>query len=514
MNAYQGFSKQNYTMLDNLKLGYGGTKEEMERLLNDAEKIKAAQGDLADYSIDSYADIIDAIHVVQTEMDITGTTAREAAETVSGSLGMLRAAWANLVTGLGDPGADMDRLIQNFADSLVIAAQNLIPVIARVVWGMVDAVFRTLPDAIIELVIPAVLGVAVAFSAMSVAAGGGILAVIKLIVLLIGFIYSYAASIARSTGVAKTGFGVIAGAVNVVIQFVVNLGKLLAGFLVTAFVAAKTGGTNAIRFLVNMVNGMGAAVKAVAENIGTFFENGFHRARAAAYSFVSVVAGKLLDLANLINRVLSVFDVQIDTSGLSSIVSSTAQRAAAENSSIRSYQDVKSAFQEAASLYGYDNVKDAVSGAVTWSAFEKGWDDRAFQAGAAWGDAALDKLKGTGGEAALSGGGTAAATGADLGETLAGGTDKAVAGIGDAVNGIASDTADLRDAVGASSEELKLLREIAEKQAVNRFTTAEIKVEMTNHNSISSDQDLDGIVRYLEESVEEALVTAAEGVHV
>lgn len=94
-NAYQGFAKQNYTMLDNLKLGYGGTKEEMSRLLEEASKISGIK-----YDISSYADIIDAIHVVQEEMDITGTTAKEASTTIEGSVNMTKSAWSNLVTGI------------------------------------------------------------------------------------------------------------------------------------------------------------------------------------------------------------------------------------------------------------------------------------------------------------------------------------------------------------------------------------------------------------------------------
>ena len=103
-NAYQGFAKQNYTMLDNLKLGYGGTKTEMERLLQDAEAIKAANGEMASYSIDSFSDVVEAIHVVQTEMGITGTTAREAAATIEGSVNTAKAAWAN-VKGLAEEAA-------------------------------------------------------------------------------------------------------------------------------------------------------------------------------------------------------------------------------------------------------------------------------------------------------------------------------------------------------------------------------------------------------------------------
>lgn len=136
-NAYQGFAKQNYTMLDNLKLGYGGTKTEMERLLSDAEAIKAAHGEMASYSIDSYADIVDAIHVVQDEMGITGTTAQEASETISGSISTAKAAVDNLITGLADSDADLAGLMSDAADSALTVAQNVIPAIANVITAPV-----------------------------------------------------------------------------------------------------------------------------------------------------------------------------------------------------------------------------------------------------------------------------------------------------------------------------------------------------------------------------------------
>ena len=118
-NAYQGFAKQNYTMLDNLKLGYGGTKEEMQRLIDDANALKEEQGELGDLSIDSYADIVEAIHLVQDEMGITGTTALEASTTISGSVSSMKAAWSNLVTGLADDNADISSLVDNLLDTLL-----------------------------------------------------------------------------------------------------------------------------------------------------------------------------------------------------------------------------------------------------------------------------------------------------------------------------------------------------------------------------------------------------------
>ena len=130
-NAYQGFAKQNYTMLDNLKLGYGGTKEEMQRLLDDANALNAAQGNYTSYTIDSYADIVDAIHTVQTEMGITGTTQLEASTTIQGSIASMKAAYDNFITGLGDENADMAELITNLLGSTVTVAENLLPVVER-----------------------------------------------------------------------------------------------------------------------------------------------------------------------------------------------------------------------------------------------------------------------------------------------------------------------------------------------------------------------------------------------
>ena len=109
-NAYQGFAKQNYDMLDNLKLGYGGTKSEMERLLADAEAISGIH-----YDLESYADVVDAIHVIQTSMDITGTTAKEAEHTISGSINALQAAGKNLLVGFGNADADMEQLCGNLS---------------------------------------------------------------------------------------------------------------------------------------------------------------------------------------------------------------------------------------------------------------------------------------------------------------------------------------------------------------------------------------------------------------
>lgn len=159
-NAYNGFSKQNYTMLDNLKLGYGGTKTEMERLIDDANKLNAAQGKSTNYTIDSYADIVSAIHDVQNEMGITGTTAKEAASTIQGSVSAAKSAWANLVTGVADDNADFGQLISNFVDSATTAASNIIPRVevalngaAKLIESLVPPIMAELPG-LIETVLP------------------------------------------------------------------------------------------------------------------------------------------------------------------------------------------------------------------------------------------------------------------------------------------------------------------------------------------------------------------------
>lgn len=147
-NAYQGFAKQNYTMLDNLKLGYGGTKEEMQRLIDDANALNAAQGNYTNYTIDSYADIVDAIHTVQTEMGITGTTQLEAATTIQGSISSMKAAYENFVTGLGDENADIAELATNLIDSAVTVAENILPVIERVLENIGTIVQEKGPEMI------------------------------------------------------------------------------------------------------------------------------------------------------------------------------------------------------------------------------------------------------------------------------------------------------------------------------------------------------------------------------
>ena len=136
-NAYQGFAKQNYTMLDNLKLGYGGTKSEMERLLADAQKISGVK-----YDISNLNDVYQAIHVIQGELGITGTTAKEASTTIQGSISSMQSAWQNMLTGLANGNADISGLLENLADSVLTVADNIMPVVEQVA----NSIMEILPE--------------------------------------------------------------------------------------------------------------------------------------------------------------------------------------------------------------------------------------------------------------------------------------------------------------------------------------------------------------------------------
>lgn len=145
-NAYQGFAKQNYTMLDNLKIGFGGTKTEMERLLQEAGKISGIK-----YDISNFSDIIEAIHVIQEQMGITGTTAKEAATTIEGSLNMTKSAWTNLLTGMADDNANFDTLIDNLVNSASAFGDNILPRIEIAIKGIGQLVEKLLPPIVARL---------------------------------------------------------------------------------------------------------------------------------------------------------------------------------------------------------------------------------------------------------------------------------------------------------------------------------------------------------------------------
>lgn len=174
-NAYQGFAKQNYTMLDNLKLGYGGTQQEMYRLMQDAAKLDKTFAKNAVFSLDTkgsltakYSDIVDAIHIVQTEMGITGTTALEASSTISGSIASMKSAWKNLLTGLGNEDADLSGLIDNLVDSASTVADNVMPRVEIILGGIADAMAKIIPiicerlPGLLETILPPLIEGAVA----------------------------------------------------------------------------------------------------------------------------------------------------------------------------------------------------------------------------------------------------------------------------------------------------------------------------------------------------------------
>lgn len=144
-NAFQGFAKQNYTMLDNLKLGYGGTKQEMERLIADANEYAAATGRASDLSIDSFADIVQAIQLIQEKQGIAGTTAKEAATTIEGSINMTKAAWVNLLTELGKQDGDIPARMQELMESVTNVVSNVEPVFERAAEGIAQAAPTLIP---------------------------------------------------------------------------------------------------------------------------------------------------------------------------------------------------------------------------------------------------------------------------------------------------------------------------------------------------------------------------------
>jgi len=195
-NAYRGFSRGNFTMLDNLALGYAGTREGMQQLLNDAQAISGVE-----YDIDSYSDIVEAIHAVQEEMGIAGTTANEASETISGSLGAVQASWQNLITNVANPDADLNSMIDTLISNVEVAAGNLVPIISNALMGISQVIVQLAPIIAAELptlisnIVPPLLSAA---GTILEALGSGIIAALPtlapiaadLIVQLVDFIIS------------------------------------------------------------------------------------------------------------------------------------------------------------------------------------------------------------------------------------------------------------------------------------------------------------------------------------
>ncbi len=282
--------------------------------------------------------------------------------------------------------------------------------------------------------------------------------IIVLIIALIAVIYAVCSAIAKMTGVANSGFGVITGGINVVIQFFKNLGLSVA----------------------DIALGIGNAIAALASNMGTAFYNTICNVQSWFYNLLSTALSVIESICAALNKLPF---VSFDYSNISSAADDYASKAAQAAGNKQEYKSVGDAFSEGMSVF---------------DTFQVGWASDAFKAGTSWGDGLTDKVSGM-----FSG--TAAE---ETGYAMSGDS-----GIGDNIGDIAEDTSKISKSVDISNENLKYLRDIAETEAVNRFTTAEIKVDMTNHNTVSSGMDIDGIVRQLSYGVTEAMTAAAEGVH-
>lgn len=282
--------------------------------------------------------------------------------------------------------------------------------------------------------------------------------IIVLIIALIAVIYAVCSAIAKMTGVANSGFGVITGVINVVIQFFKNLGLTVA----------------------DIALGIGNAIAALASNMGTAFYNTICNVQSWFYNLLSTALSVIESICAALNKLPF---VSFDYSNISSAADDYASKAAQAAGNKQEYKSVGDAFSEGMSVF---------------DTFQDGWASDAFKAGTSWGDGLTDKVSGM-----FSG--TAAE---ETGYAMSGDS-----GIGDNIGDIAEDTSKISKSVDISNENLKYLRDIAETEAVNRFTTAEIKVDMTNNNTVSSGMDIDGIVRQLSYGVTEAMTAAAEGVH-
>ncbi len=330
-HAYQGFAKQNYTMLDNLKLGYGGTKDEMSRLLRDAEKLEGYyEGSL---DIENFADVVDAIHIIQEEMGITGTTAKEASTTIEGSVASMKASWSNLKVGIADDSQDIDGLIDNFVESVSTAGENIIPRIEKILAGIGTLVTKLAPiiaqelPKLIETILPPLVeagaqllggitqGLVAALPALAESAkvlagvlieslldaiqmllsqgAGGIVAVFAPLTIAVGkgisFLSKFGGAFSTVSGLVKGGCTTIPGLLSKVGSAVKGLFAILAAnpiAIVIAAVAALVAGLitlwntnedfrNAVKGIWDAITGFfqaaGEKIKAAWESIGEFF---------------------------------------------------------------------------------------------------------------------------------------------------------------------------------------------------------------------------------------------------
>lgn len=293
--------------------------------------------------------------------------------------------------------------------------------------------------------------------------------IIVLIIALIAVIFAVCNAIAKMTGIANSGFGVICGGVNVVIQFFKNLGISVA----------------------NIALGIGNAIAALGINIMTAFHNAICSVQAWWYDLLSTCLSVIESICAALNKLPF---VEFDYSGISSAADDYAAKAAEAAGNKEDYTSISDAFNE---------------GFTTFDTFQDGWASDAFDAGASWGDGVADKVS----NFSLSD--VFGKTDIPNVSDYTSGFNDAIAnsGVGDNLGDIAGDTGAIKDNMDITEEDLKYLRDIAEQEAVNRFTTAEIKVDMTNNNNINNGMDLDGVVSGLTDAVNEAIETMTEGVH-
>lgn len=294
--------------------------------------------------------------------------------------------------------------------------------------------------------------------------------IIVLIIALIAIIFAVCNAIAKMTGIANSGFGVITGGVNVVIQFFKNLGLTVA----------------------NIALGIGNAIAALASNMMTAFHNAICNVQSWFYNLLSTALSVIEGICAALNKLPF---VEFDYSGISSAADDYAAKASEAAGNKEDYQSISDAFNE---------------GFTTFDAFQDGWASDAFNAGAAWGDGIADKvsnfsLSDVFGQTDIP----------NVGDYTSGFNDAiANSGVGESIGNIDDNTGKIKDSLEVSEEDLKYLRDIAEQEAINRFTTAEINVDMSGmQNTVNSGDDIDGFMTKLTDSVNEAVDNMTEGVH-
>lgn len=291
--------------------------------------------------------------------------------------------------------------------------------------------------------------------------------IIVLIIALIAVIMAVCSAIAKMTGIANSGFGVITGGVNVVIQFFKNLGLTVA----------------------NIALGIGNAIAALASNMMTAFHNAICSVQSWFYNLLSTALSVIEGICSALNKLPF---VEFDYSGISSAADDYAAKASEAAGNKEDYQSISDAFNE---------------GFTTFDAFQDGWASDAFNAGAAWGDGVADKvsnfsLSDVFGQTDIP----------NVGDYTSGFADAiANSGVGDSIGNIDDNTGKIKDSLDVTEEDLKYLRDIAEQESINRFTTAEVTINQTNNNNVSSDTDLDGFITALDDAMGEAIDEVTNG---